>query len=172
MPKAGIGERPEGLIDTSSTKQSEIRTVSVIREVLWNKAKWKGVLFGNVLNDAGPPMMAPIFGEAGPAKEIFKQWVEELGESDPRNLLRMSLVTGISRQHPHWYRLMLGSDLAAAFRENDVRFGVSVSRVHTMTPDSGDNLQRFLRSFQNVGRYILLAATFNEGQSTTIPRIL
>jgi hypothetical protein len=154
----GSGEPPEELFDHSRVKQSEIRTVSLIRETLWDKAKWVGTAFAIAEADEVPPVLGLIFRDSDAAKQIFQFLSEEVGGRGSEERLRVSIVRGISGRNPHWYRVLIGSDPTSDLREQDVRFFVSVSRINTMEAASGANLERFLRSYEKWKRYTLAAA--------------
>jgi hypothetical protein len=148
----GRGEIPEAVIDDSRLKQTEMKTVSLIREVLWDKAKWGGTAFMAGYDDT-PPMLGLIFGECEVAKQIFKGLQSDIGQSEADERLRVTIIRGINKSKPAWYRLVLSSNLDGELK--DIRRFVAVSRIHTMTPDSDANLQGFLDSYSKAEQYIL-----------------
>jgi len=156
--KPGSGEPPEELLDHSRVKQSEIRTVSLIRETLWNQASWVGTAFATAEADAMPPVLGLVFRDSGAAKQIFRFLNEELRDRNSEERLRVSIVRDIDGRNPYWYRVLIGSNPAPDLREQDVRYFVSVSRINTMEATSEANLERFLRSYERWKRYTLAAA--------------
>jgi len=70
-------------------------------------------------------------------------------------MLRITVIRKISKAHPHWYRIVIGSDPAACFAQSGMKQVAMISRIHTMTPSSNDNLERFLVAFKASGNYIL-----------------
>jgi hypothetical protein len=156
--KPGQGDPPPELLDHSRVKQSEIRTVSLIREALWDKAGWIGTGFGVGERDESPPMLALMFKNEEAAKKIFTFWSSELGRRDPDARLRVAIVRGINAANPHWYRVLIGSSPNSELGTGDVRYFAFVGRINTMQPDSGTNLNRFLESYSRVKGYILTAA--------------
>jgi hypothetical protein len=154
----GRGDPPRELTDQSRVKQSEIRTISLIRESLWDKADWVGTAFAIEAADARPPALALIFKDADAARQIFQFLRADLHGPDSEEQLRVSIVRGISIRNPYWYRVVIGSNLSPKFRQKDVRFFVSVSRVNTMEATSAANLDGFLGSYGKWKRYFLSAA--------------
>jgi hypothetical protein len=155
----GEGDPPESLLDPDRVKHSEIRTVSLIRETLWEKAKWFGTAYAGAEDDSVPPFLLLMFRNRDAARQIFHYWNLELGNRDTEERLRVSIVRGINTAKPHFYRVVVGSNPAHEFRNPGIQYAVFVSRMSTMEPDSSVNLERFLTSYQKIGSYFLGAAT-------------
>lgn len=162
--RPGEGEPFKELLDHSATKHSEIQTVSLIREVLWDKAGWSGTGFAVPTDQFSVPVLIPIFNNRDAAEEIFAHWREELGSQDKDERLRVAVVRGISKRNPHWYRVVIGSNPNLP-RRVPVRYMIFVARVNTMTPDSSWNLDNFLQSYRKAGSYLLVAGTAARGES-------
>jgi hypothetical protein len=148
----------ESLIETTNAgrvKHTDMGMVSLIRESLWNEAKWKGTAFSWTTGNVMPPVLAPWFENAQAARKIFSLWREEIGNADTRELLRVTIIRGISRENSNAYRVVLGVNPAAALQASSVRVAVIVSRVNTMEPSSSHNLNAFLASYKVVGTYLL-----------------
>jgi len=162
----GKGEPPDNLRNYNRVKQSEILTVSLIRFALWDKARWSGTVYATgVENSNLPPELCLGFENAEAAKDIFHFWKAELGDRDTDERLRVVIVRGISVQHPHRYRVLIGSNLDRELRARGVRHVVAVTRINTMLADSDANLERFLRSYQRAKSYILTAAAVTPQRS-------
>ena len=159
-PTPGVGEPPSGLRDLSNVRQTEIRTVSLIRESLWDKAKWSATVFATAADGASPPIMALAFKDEETAKQIFALWLGEFGTHDSEERLRIAIVRGINKDKPCWYRVLVGSNPAAGFSSVAVRYAVFVSRINTMRPESDANLERFMRSYERFKNYFLMAAVW------------
>lgn len=92
--KLGKGEPPRDLLDQGATKHTQIRTVSLIREVLWDKAGWSGTGFAIPGDLVAAPILVLIFRDPEAAKKIFAHWQEELGRQDRNEQLRITIVRG------------------------------------------------------------------------------
>ena len=139
------------------TRHSHLQTISLIRERLWNDAKWGGTGFISWKDDSQPPLMALLFRYRQPAIEIFEGWREELGDDDRDDLLRVAIVRGISAKHPAHYRVVIGTALETVEEKPEPLKGrmLMMSRIHTMTPATTENLDRFLASVAATGAYAL-----------------
>ena len=103
-----------------------------------------------------PPWMVLGFENGEAAAEILTQLVRDIGAEDLENRLRITIVKGISKRNPTHYRVVIGSNVDAG----DVKkFGAVMFRVHTMTPNSTHNLDRFLAAYEKLGAYLVLALT-------------
>ena len=168
-PSWGEGEPPDELQELGQTKHTQIETVSFIREALWEQAGWSGTAFLWDADNSVPPVIAPTFGDAEAAKQIFAGWRKDLGERDAGERLRLSIIRGISRANPHAYRVVIGSNLGVGSPWPKIRYWVMLARVNTMEPASPVNLERFLSNYQAVGEYYLAHAVLRQGSSAVRP---
>lgn len=155
-PKADAGPKSSSRLpeEFESMSHGDLRVVTVVRKTLWDRAGWGGVAFlvSSDLNEL--PVMSPIFEDAGAAKEIFVGWRAELGEEDPGERLRISVIRGIDSGAPHSYRVVIGSNREKIGQP--AKFLVSLSRIHTMTPSADTNLRMFLDRYERLGKYIFV----------------
>ena len=168
--KKGEGEPPKELLDMERTKHTQIETVSLIREKLWDEAGWCGTAFITVPDKSSLPVLAIIFKEDEPAKKIFSEWQKELGKIDKKEELRISIVRGINKDEPNSYRILIGSNPDTSFSRPNIRYAVMINRVHTMTPDSDYNLQIFLDSYQSLKGYYIVHGVAKEDMNQ--PKII
>ena len=163
--KAGQGELPADLLDIHTIKHTEIESISLIREALWEPAGWSGTEYITAFDDSMPPILALIFKDRQAARQIFTEWRQELGAEDEKDRLRLSIIRGIEQNSPSKYRVIIGANMATAFTRPDMRFATMNFRLNTMAPSSDENLVRFLEEFRNVGRYVLAYAQEGDGRS-------
>ena len=156
-PEPGEGEVQAGSQKLGQVKQNEIQTVSLIRDALWARAGWAGTVFATSADDTSPPILALAFSNKEVGVQIFNFWRDELGTDDKEERLRIAIVRGVSDAEPYAYRVVVGSNPDYRL-EKSVQYGVFVSRVHTMHPNSGANLERFLLSYLMFKRYLLMPA--------------
>jgi hypothetical protein len=134
-------------------KHTDIENRSLIRVPLWNKAKWLGVAFLHGGSPFDPPILAPIFTDPIAAREIITQWREELGEQDSADKLRVTIVRGISRANRFAYRVLFGTNHHEDSSLRRPKVEILTYRIHTMEPETGQNLERFLKIWEAFGRY-------------------
>ena len=153
--KFGEGPPPPELRDPERLRHTEVTTVSLIREVLWNKAGWNGTAFFLHPDSSVPPILALSFGNREAADKIFANWIDELGSRDECESLRVSIVRGISRRNPYSYRVVIGTNPSAHLFSPDKKLAVMVSRIQMMEPSSDANLLRFVEEYNRFGGYFL-----------------
>jgi hypothetical protein len=108
------------MIDDRRLKQTEMKTVSLIREILWDKAGWGGTAFITPSDGTAMPVLGLIFGEREAAKQIFNGLSSDLGQVDTDERLRISIIKGVNKSKPAWYRLVLASNLDAELQNRDI----------------------------------------------------
>lgn len=139
----------------SRISHRRMATLSVIREDLWEQAGWMGTGFEPAYGDGTPPQLGLLFRNGTVAGKIFALWHAEFGEQDDDNKLRVSIIRGISKSNPFWYRVVIGSNITGQMAKRGVTHFVSISRSCTMTPSSETNLNGFLDSYRAHGSYLL-----------------
>ena len=161
-PKVGTGPRPAGVLDATKTKHSEVRTISLIRPPLWERANWIGTGYIRTGRPIDPPVMVLIFENEEAAAEIFAHLREEVGADDKKERIRVTIVRGISREAPQAYRVVVGTNLSAVPADG-LRYVAVGIRVNMMTPTSSQNLDAFLANYTSSGMYGLSYA-IGEGE--------
>jgi hypothetical protein len=151
-PKPGTGPPPAELLDASTTKHSEVRTVSLIRTPLWEQAIWTGTAFLRTRRPTDPPLLALMFQNEDAAVQIFTNLRAEVGEHDVDERVRVSIIRGIDAGNPHAYRVLIGTNLAAVPAEG-LRYVSIGCRANTMAPLSSENLDAFIENYRTCGFY-------------------
>jgi len=133
------------LLDQNLRSHDQIETVSIIRERLWDRAGWTGTAFLTDPANEYPPVFALVFRNHEAGREIFVHWRKEIGEVDDKELIRIVIVRGIDKRHPHAYRVVVGSDPGVF--STDRQFVTFINRVHRMDATTPENLERFLSAY-------------------------
>ena len=105
--------------------------------------------------------MAFIFKNEKAARAIFEDWRQTYGAKDKDEIIKISMIRGVSEENPGWYRAVVTTNLDTAKR-ND-RY-IMVSRVRTLEAESTENLDRFSESFKQFGFYLLAPAILENGK--------
>lgn len=150
---------PEDVADKDPPANRDHRRIeahSVINHHLWLEAGWNGALYGAGEHGV-TPILGLIFEREDAARAIFARWRERYGDDDVDDDIALSVVTGITPARPLDYMVVVTSrprETHAAAREGGARTTV---RHHIMNPQSHENLQRFRRSYDVEGRFVLIA---------------
>lgn len=149
----GSGRPPSGFPNPERVKHSQMQSASLIRVPLWDRAGWAGTSFCVFLEPGSPPFLLPVFRDAEAARAIFKGLREDVGEADNEDLLRVTLIRGISRSNPYAYRIILGTQPPRNMNSSQYQIVAIIARVNTMTPSNSDNLDMFMERFTKVQAY-------------------
>lgn len=162
--KLGEGSPPPGLLnDMRTAKHGEHNVVSLIDIPLWDKAKWRATAFMSTLNDRTPPLLGIGFQDEAAGKTIFQALRKRLGNIDSTEELRISIITGIDRNNPFAYKVVIGSNPKASdFKKG---FLTMVARINIMEARDPKNLTSFLESYHRAGRYFIVPAAFSTPQN-------
>lgn len=165
--KFGSGIPPPDLPTPEQLKHTDRRVLSPIQLDLWNKAGWNGAAFIEYSNLPGP-ILALHFQDADAARRIFEDWVTRWGQEGSDANVRISIITGISITHPFAYIIHIGP----VFRVNEGQSGkifTTMSRYLRLDASTPENLNRFLRTFGDVGSFGLAPAITAEGRDFPEP---
>ena len=155
--KVQSNEKSEGF-DKSKINHLEMQASSLIRMSLWDRAGWKGVLTG-FTGGGAPPIFALIFDNPEAGASIFKQWNDEFGHTDESETLRVAVMRDIDEKYPFDYRVGISANLNGILAEG--KLVTSITRIHTMNPESGFNLDNFLKEYKKHGKYVFTAANID-----------
>lgn len=140
----------------SRAKHTDIQVISVIRDALWDQAKWLGVGYMVMPNREAQPILGILFENIEAGKKIFAAWRKKFGERDQNEEIRITIVKGIDRNNPYHYKVGIGSNIKAFEKERDKgssRFFSASTRIHVMTPQSFQNLDNFKLAYDCFGSY-------------------
>ena len=156
-PTPGKGEPPSELRDVKEIRHRDRKVVSVVNVDLWNRARWVGTGYIMSPDSDDPPFLLLLYENQQAAMYIFSGWKEEVGPEDKDEKLRVSIITGISRENPAAYRVVIGANpnYSALDQRSQV---VIVSRVNEMKPKDSSNLDGFVEAYDKKKRYILVPA--------------
>lgn len=148
---------PDDLFGVDGLKHRDIKTVSPINMPLWDRARWCGV--GYAINPGNPPVpeMILLFEDMEAGKKIFRGWQNRIGRRDDEEWIGLTLITGIDRSYPSYYRLAISIDEDYFIKQASPRgkqFAL-VCRTQDMMTSDQKNLERFLHCYQMSGKFRL-----------------
>jgi hypothetical protein len=109
-PEAEQAEKTSALKQPIKHDQVEIN--SLIRDSLWNRAKWVGVGFVQFAN-VPCPALCLLFSDKEASVKIFELWRQDLTPHDASDRLRIALVRRFNKDKPLAYRVVVGSNVGA-----------------------------------------------------------
>jgi hypothetical protein len=156
-PIPGTGEPPANLFNTEGLKHRDRKVISLINIDLWNRAGWVGTGFATSEEPGHFPYLILMFTDPKAAMQIFAGWQQELGQVDTNERLRVSIVTGIDSDNPAAYRVIISENPSwSKLKESEGKQVIIIARLNTMTPDTSNNLNRFMDAYRTKKEYLLI----------------
>jgi hypothetical protein len=141
-------------------RHDEIKTYSIIDTPLWEKAKWMG--FGFLVHPIERLGIVLAYENLEAGIEIFKKWINKLGNEDKAELIKITIIKGVDKNNPYWYRVNISSNLDNIFSSQPDNYIVVSSRSHQMEPTSPDNLNNLIALYNAEKKYKLYPAKISD----------
>jgi hypothetical protein len=138
----------------NNVSNENIITSSIINIPLWNICGWKGVMFMADPLHRFPPVLSLVFTKTS-CKNIFDDWIKDVGYSDDKNEIGIRIIKGIDKEHPYWYRVVVGQQGFAHSNVKKTQLIAMAARCHTMEPNNDINLKMFEKELQFVKSFSL-----------------
>lgn len=134
-------------VDFKNVSNANITTSPIIIVPLWNICDWKGVMFMADPLHRYPPVLSLVFAKTS-CKNIFNDWIKDIGHSDSENRIGIRIIKGIDKKHPYWYRVAVGQQKFVHSNVNKPQLISMATRCHTMEPNNDVNLKMFEKELQ------------------------
>jgi hypothetical protein len=135
-----------------------LKAHSLIDIALWDQARWRGVAFFIVGHDK-PPVIGLLFESAPAARAIFERWRARLGDRDTKDALFIGIVRSLPNAPSAHYRVLITSGTSGLEEDHEPgRLTSIAARIQTMTPETDENVERFLQTYRPFGTYWLVPA--------------
>ena len=166
--KLGKGDPPKELFDVEAMKHRDRRVHSLINISAWDKAGWQGIAYVTPPENIALPVISFIFADRDAAGRIFAAWRDELGQDDHHDRLRISILTGVDKNNPAHYRVVVSTNIDSTTAQRGDHF-VVLARIHHMTPTTSENLDRFRKSYNVTKQYWIMPALMEGGMPALDP---
>lgn len=152
------GDTPD-LVGLTRQRHLDVEVQSVINIPLWNRARWRGVVFLTSEDPRSLPVLALYFEDGGAGSKILAGWLHRFGRVDSSGEIAVSVITGIDADNPAHYRVAVGSKFdPTSEASSGTRYFGQVLRFQEMTPASSENLDRFLSALEASGGCYFIAS--------------
>lgn len=94
-----------------------------------------------------PPVLSLVFTKIN-CKNIFDDWIKNIGYSDGKNLIGIRIIKGIDKEHPYWHRVAVGQQGFVHSNVKKLQLMAMTVRCHTMEPNNVNNLKIFEKELQ------------------------
>jgi hypothetical protein len=128
---------------------------SIINDNLWKKASWRAI---GIVTSHEMLGLALVFENFEIGKEIFEDWIRLTGKTDKNELIDVTIIKGINKHHPHWYRIVVTANKEKEII-NDDKIYMLMSKIHEMNPENSNNLDMFEGTFRIIKKYVLFPSS-------------
>jgi hypothetical protein len=144
--------------NTESISYNEIVMDDLINIPLWDRAKWKGMLFPTPHEPNVPPILAPVFSDKTSGIAIFKAWISAFGDLDSENKISCCLIKGVDKDNPTFYKFAFSPNMNKAYLSN-AKYQLAPNRFRLIESKDNKPLNCFLDRIKTTGnRYFLIPA--------------
>ncbi|MBQ0266744.1 MULTISPECIES: hypothetical protein [Providencia] len=144
--KLGKGKIPSSLKNNDTIRHDDFYIQNLIKPRLWDLAKWNGVAFLHPINNT--PGLCLMFENKNNGMHIFEDLISKVGINDDNGRIKITILKGISTANPAHYRMIISESFN---RLSSHKRMTMISRIHTMTPDKTENIDRFIEDYNKVG---------------------
>jgi hypothetical protein len=148
-------------------RHDEIETHSIIDIPLWDAAKWKG--FGFLIHPQEGLGIILAYQNSDAAKKIFDKWINKFGNEDKEELIRITIVKGVNKNHPYWYRVCIAANVDKIDSLQSNKVLMVSARIHEMQPNSPQNLDNLNSLFNTIKKYKLYPALYDSAGNRMKP---
>lgn len=143
--------------DIKDTKHNQRKVFSIIDTHLWDKAHWTG--FGFLASREINLGIFLAFENGDIGKQIFENWIKQFGKEDKNEEIKISIVKGVNKSHPTWYRVQVSKNISKTDFQNGDIF-VSAARFHEMNAESPTNLNNLINGYNYFKKFWLFPAKY------------
>lgn len=119
---------------------------SLIDKPVWDNAKWRGCAYKVYVNHEMPPIMMFMYKDIQYGKQIFEAWEEDFNKRELN--IRISILTGIDKDHPTWYKVLVTPEMNNLTLNENQRFVMTTSRFRLMEATTDKNLKMFREAYE------------------------
>gem|GEM_PF-3612146 len=159
-----------GQFDPESINYNEIVMDDLINIPLWDKAKWKGMMFLISHEPNVPPILAPVFSDKISSITIFKKWTSAFGNIDSGNKISCCLIKGVDKDNPTFYKFAFSPNMNKTY-SSKAKYQIAPNRFRLMESKDNKPLNCFLDRIKITGNCYFLIPAIMESE-TSKPEIL
>ncbi len=143
-------------------RHRDLRVKSAINLPLWNRAGWHSTGYVFFPNE-GKILLIPVFKDRDSGRKIFRGWLKKFGSIDEEEHLNLSIITGINKDYPMAYRVVITTSENDVFEKTEgTKPTACIYRMNDMNPQDSKNLDLFQAVFDKTQKYYL---TFGHSSS-------
>lgn len=155
--------------DLNKARHDQVKTRSIINVSLWDKARWNG--FGVLLHPSFGLGIIICYDHIEFGKRIFDEWITKLGNTDDKETIKITIIKGINKEHPFWYRVHINTDINPEDEDFQNKLYFMTSRIHEMEAENDNNINLIEKMLKKYGHYKLFPAKMNSDGKNVEPSL-
>ncbi len=136
-------------------RHTDLSVHTVINNHLWDRAGWCGTAYMS-FGPSNPPVLGLMFDTIEYGRKIFEKWVDDFGTKDEEDLIRISIVKGVEKNHPIHYMVQVSADFDALEKTNSNKSIIAISRLNLMEATTHQHLEFFISEHERTGCYFVV----------------
>lgn len=152
-------------LNFNNISHKKIKAETIINTELWDKAKWKA--FGFFASEQIPFGIFIAFENGKYGREIFEEWINNYGRSDINETITITIVKGIDKNNPYWYKVLVSKKVSIDSYTNGNLVSTS-SRIHRIEPDDDKNLTKLIKGYESHKKYYLFPTQVDNNLKITL----
>jgi len=146
------------VFDMEKHTHEDITMTTLIRSDLWDATKWEATGYMSYPNKL--PYMFLLFRDKEQGLNIFRDLVQQLTHEDESERLRISVLRGIDRNNPAYYRIVLSENIQMGGK---AKLFIMPARIKTMEAENPLSWTQFEDEYNEYGSFLLAPAFMNKG---------
>lgn len=133
----------DDIYNPENVRHDKRKVFSIIDDNLWNQAEWKG--FGFFVDNLGLGIFI-VYENIVAGKKIFDNWIKRFGKEDKDELITITIIKGVDKNNPFWYRIRISSYFDIGSCKSDSLL-LSTSRINRINANSSQNLDNLINEY-------------------------
>ena len=159
----GNGAPPVDLREKGKLKHTDYRIINPIDILLWDQAQWRANLF--IGGPDEPPLFALGFEDIEAGQAIFRSWKERWDSEDQDKMIRVAIITGLSKRNPAGYAVSIGPNLSYMANNQGKIIVVLPKVLRVPSPSTATSLGDFVRAYRETGIFFLAPVLLSTSKS-------
>jgi hypothetical protein len=147
-----------------------MKDCNLINHALWSAAHWRETSFLLTPDLDQPAGLGLMFENYSAGQQIFTAWREALGETDAKEMLRVSILHGTAPAGKKGYTVHFTTDAMSVITltERDPQDILIGSRFMFNETLANHNMEWFITSLERHGKYFIFPLPMQPAQDLTV----
>lgn len=141
--------------DPNKVPHNNRKVLSIVDNDLWDKADWQG--FGSFFQAPSFFGLFMLFRNGKAGEQVFDNWIEQFGTIDKNDEINLTIVTGVNKNQPLWYRVSLTPKLEFDEGKDGGLLFINTPFIDVRA-ETDDSLKKITSGYKHFKKYRLAPA--------------